>query len=44
MASDVVNVPPGGTRGPRYPRVGLRFGNRMMLRQFRQGRARSLGN
>lgn len=38
-----VKVPPGGSRGPRYPRVGLRFGNVMMLRQFRKGRARTRG-
>ncbi len=38
-----VKVPPRGTRGPRYPRLGLRFGNRMMLRQFRKGRGRTRG-
>jgi len=38
-----VKVPPGGTRGPRYPRLGLRLGNRMMLRQFRKGGARTRG-
>ena len=38
-----VRVPPSGSRGPRYPRVGLRLGNRMMLRQFRKGRGRTRG-
>ncbi len=38
-----VKVPPIGTRGPRYPRMGLRLGNRMMLRQFRKGTSRTRG-
>ena len=38
-----VKVPRGGTRGLRVPRVLARLGNRMMLRQFRRGGARTQG-
>jgi deazaflavin-dependent oxidoreductase (nitroreductase family) len=42
--SDVtVKVPPGGTRGLRLPRFLARLGNRMMLRSFRRGGARTQG-
>jgi deazaflavin-dependent oxidoreductase (nitroreductase family) len=39
-----VDVPPRGTRGTPIPRFLARFGNRMMLRQFRRkGEARTQG-
>lgn len=38
-----VKVPRGGTRGLRVPRFLARLGNRMMLRQFRRGGARTQG-
>jgi deazaflavin-dependent oxidoreductase (nitroreductase family) len=38
-----VNVPPGGSRGMRFPRFLARLGNRMMVRQFRRGGARTRG-
>ena len=38
-----VRVPPGGTRGLRLPRFLARLGNRMMLRKFRAGGARTQG-
>ena len=38
-----VKVPPGGTRGLRLPRFLARFGNGMMLRNFRRGGARTQG-
>jgi deazaflavin-dependent oxidoreductase (nitroreductase family) len=38
-----VRVPPGGSRGLRLPRFLARLGNRMMLRQFRRGGARTQG-
>ena len=38
-----VKVPPGGSRGVRLPRFLARLGNRMMLRQFRRGSARTQG-
>jgi deazaflavin-dependent oxidoreductase (nitroreductase family) len=38
-----VRVPPGGSRGLRLPRFLARLGNRMMLRQFRSGGARTQG-
>jgi deazaflavin-dependent oxidoreductase (nitroreductase family) len=38
-----VNVPRGGTRGLRMPRLLARLGNRMMLRSFRRGGARTQG-
>lgn len=38
-----VNVPRGGTRGLRLPRFLARLGNRMMLRTFRRGGARTQG-
>jgi deazaflavin-dependent oxidoreductase (nitroreductase family) len=38
-----VTVPPGGTRGLRLPRFLARLGNRMMLRKFRKGGARTQG-
>jgi deazaflavin-dependent oxidoreductase (nitroreductase family) len=38
-----VDVPPGGTRGMRFPRVLAGLGNRFMLRQFRRGGARTRG-
>lgn len=38
-----VRVPPSGTRGLRFPRVMMRLGNRMMVRQFRRGGATTQG-
>jgi deazaflavin-dependent oxidoreductase (nitroreductase family) len=38
-----VRVPRGGTRGLRLPRLLARIGNRMMLRNFRRGDARTQG-
>jgi deazaflavin-dependent oxidoreductase (nitroreductase family) len=38
-----VRVPRSGTRGLRLPRVLARVGNRMMLRKFRRGGARTQG-
>ena len=38
-----VKVTPGGTRGLRLPRFIARLGNRMMLRSFRRGGARTQG-
>jgi deazaflavin-dependent oxidoreductase (nitroreductase family) len=43
MAMMSVRVPPGGSRGLRLPRFLARLGNRMMLRQFRRGGARTQG-
>lgn len=39
----LVKVPPRGTRGLRLPRFLARLGNRMMLRSFRRGGARTQG-
>ena len=38
-----VNVPPGGSRGLRFPRFLARFGNRMMIGRFRRGNVRTQG-
>ena len=38
-----VRLPRGGTRGLRMPRFLARVGNRMMLRRFRRGGARTQG-
>jgi deazaflavin-dependent oxidoreductase (nitroreductase family) len=38
-----VKVPSGGSRGLKLPRFLARLGNRMMLRQFRRGGARTQG-
>ena len=38
-----VNVPRGGTRGLRLPRFLARLGNRMMVRSFHRGGARTQG-
>jgi deazaflavin-dependent oxidoreductase (nitroreductase family) len=38
-----VNVPRGGSRGLRLPRFLARLGNRMMVRSFRRGGARTQG-
>ena len=38
-----VNVPRGGSRGLKLPRFLGRLGNRMILRQFRKGGARTQG-
>lgn len=38
-----VRVPRGGTRGMRLPRFLSRIGNRIMLRNFRRGEARTQG-
>ncbi len=38
-----VRVPRGGSRGMRLPRFMARIGNRMMLRNFRGGHARTQG-
>jgi len=38
-----VRVPRGGTRGLRLPRFLARLGNRMILRSFRKGGARTQG-
>ena len=38
-----MRVPAGGTRGLRLPRVLARLGNRMMVRKFRRGGARTQG-
>ena len=38
-----VIVPKGGSRGLRFPRFLTRLGNRMMLRSFRRGGARTQG-
>ena len=38
-----VNVPPGGSRGLRFPRFLARLGNRMMIRRFHRGDVRTQG-
>ena len=38
-----VTVPPGGTRGTRFPRFLARLGNRFMVGRFRRGGARTQG-
>ena len=43
MEPVTVKVPRAGTRGLRLPRFFARLGNRMMLRSFRRGGARTQG-